>query len=258
MSNSKYPDINTRWNEPNKNHDAIIIDPPNTTNDLILTSRVSVQSFFSLQKHEYHYIADNGSHANGVYCNMRVDWKGPGVNYNVPLTGPKDSFVQSWFSPQKMKTSADADAIAGKIPFTARSVIAEHADAYVPWNHSVWKILKKIPWDLIKKGLSLTSSLVIGHYNELLRIESHVKSSSEVYFYSFTVINGKESEITGKILKATYNGEPISFNVAPGDSWNKSFESMMLPGEIWALLEGPAPLQGVFPIALLIPETDAI
>ena len=258
MSNSHHPDINTRWNEPNKNHDAIIINPPNTTNDLILTSRVLVQSFFSLQKHEYHYIADNGSHANGVYCDMRVDWKGPGVNYNVPPTGSKDLFVQSWFSPQKMKTSADADAIAGKIPFTARSVIAERADAYVPWNHSVWKILKDIPWDLIKKGVSLTSSLMIDSYESVKIESSYVIFSNEVYSYSLKVINSKESEIRGMISNATFNGKRISFEVVPEGSYSKSFKSKESPGEIWALLEGHAPLQGVFPIALLIPKTDAI
>lgn len=62
-----------------------------------------MQSFWSLQKHEYHYIAENGSYANGVYCDMHVDWTGPSVNYIAPPTAPKDLLVQSWFSPQKLK-----------------------------------------------------------------------------------------------------------------------------------------------------------
>lgn len=255
MANPNYTDIITRWNDPNKNHDAIIINPPNSINDLILTSRVSVQPFLSLQKHEYHYIAENGSYANNVYCDMRVDWTGPSVNYNAPPTAPKDLLVQSWFSPQKMKASANVDAIAGKNPFTARRVVAEGADAYVPWNHSIWKILKDIPWDLIKK-VSLTSSLMIDS-NELVKIESYVISSNEVYSYNLKVINSKESEIRGMISNATFNGERISFNVAPEASYSKSFEIKESPGEIWALLEAPAPLQGIFPIALLIPKKDA-
>lgn len=258
MADSNYPDIITRWNDPNKNHDAIIINPPNSRNDLILTSRVFVQSFWNLQKHEYHYIAENGSYANNVYCDMHVVWAGPNVNYNAPPTAPKDLLVQSWFSPQKTKASVNVDAIAGRNPFTARRVVAEGADAYVPWNHSVWKILKDIPWDLIKKGVSLTSSLMIDTY-ELVKIESYViseTSSNEVYSYSFKVINSKEIEIKGMISKATFSGERISFEVAPGGSYSKSFESKESPGEIWAILEAP-PLPGIFPIALLIPKIDA-
>jgi len=255
MANSNYPDIITRWNDPNKNHDAIIIHPPNSTNDLVLTSRVFVQSFGSLQKHEYHYIAENGSHANGVYCDMHVDWTGPSVNYNAPPTAPKDLLVQSWFSPQKTRASANVDAVAGGNPFTARRVVAESADAYVPWKHSVWKILKDIPWDLIKKGVSLTSLLMMDSY-ELVKIVSYVISSNPIYSYSLKVINSKESEIMGMISNATFNGKHIGFNVLPGDSYSISFESKELPGEIWALLEAP-PLPGIFPIALLIPKIDA-
>lgn len=260
MANSNYPDIITRWNDPNKNHDAIIINPPNSINDLILTSKVFGKAFWSLQlyKYEYHYKAENGSYANSVYCDMHVDWTGPRVNYKVSPTAPKDLLVQSWFSPIVMRTSANVCAIAGQNPFTARRVVAEGADAYVPWNHSDWKILRDIPWELINKGVILTSSLMIDSY-ELVRIDTSVisaTSSNEVYSYSFKVINSKEIEIKAKISNATFNGERISFNVAPGESYSKSFESKESPGEIWAVLEAP-PLPGIFPIALLIPKIDA-
>lgn len=94
---------------------------------------------------------------------------------------------------------------------------------------------------------------------EWVKIESYVisaTSSNEFYSYSFKVINSKEIEIKGLISNATFNGERISFKVAPGESYSKSFESKESPGEIWAILEAP-PLPGIFPIALLIPKIDA-
>lgn len=255
MSNSKYKEIISRWNDPNKDHNAIITNPPNTiTNDLILTSKVHVQSFFSLHKHQYHYIADNGSDANGVYCNMRIDWKGPGITSTVSPTLPFNLKPQSFFSPQKITTSVDVQAIAGNIPFSARSVVAEQADCYVPWNRSVWKPLKKVIRTV--KELILISSLLIGDENEVLRIESRVEAMSDSYLYGLTITSGNESEITGKLSLADYDSESLSFNVPPGDSQDGTSESSMMPGEVWGYFEALTPLQGVFPIALIIPKKD--
>ncbi len=263
MAKNKYPDIITRWNDPNKNHDAIIVKPPNTINDLILTSRISPQSFFSLQMKEYYYIAENGSYANNVYCNMRIKWKAPGVDYIVHPTRPSNVTLQSLWSPQKVNTTADVDALAGRNPFSARSaVIAEKANAYVPWNHSIWKVLEEVPIDLIKKGLLLISSFSIGNYpieySELLRVESLTRFDEKVYSYGLQILNGKEKKITGVILNATYNGKQIEFDLGPGDLWNMSFESEEKPGEICKSLQFEiSESKRILPISLLIPRKDA-
>ncbi|HUV60381.1 MAG TPA: hypothetical protein VMW09_09775 [Desulfatiglandales bacterium] len=269
MSNGK-SDIITRWNDPEKDHDAIILEPHNKTNDLVLTSRVFVQSFLTLQRHEYHYIALNGSAANGVYCDMIVEWNGVGKRLRVPPTSPMDHRVDSWFSPQKIKASANVDPIAGNIPFRARHVVAEYADAYVPWNHFIWKPLKRLPKEgikyLIGKRLGLSSVFLIGTYrssfndrssfNEILKVESLVGFDLEQYSYELNITGGKEYRIVGEIAEMTYNGEPVRFSAEPGRLLKGSFKSSKEPGEIWKSLKLDV-FSSILPVALLIPREDS-
>ena len=114
--------LETRWGGNAPSHGAIILDPANApaVSDLVLTSEVLVQSFFNFSRHEYLYRALNRSDASGAHSAMRVEWHGPKVTWH-PLApgGPAASRMQSFFSPQRTKTTADADVLAGNVPVRA-------------------------------------------------------------------------------------------------------------------------------------------
>lgn len=262
MTNNDYPDLITRWGEPNKIHEAIIIGPPSSTNDLILTSRVIGK--------KYIYIAENRS-----ICDMHVRWDGPGVpGINDSLLAgfvgsiPKEVHIETIWSPKKIRTSASV--IPMQCKYQLRNVIAEEAHAYIPsLDYYRWNSLLTVEGikDLLKTGLSLTSELIVGGM-KLFKIISKVISGSDVYLYSLSVENGKDSYITGMIStdRAYYNFKQIRFQIEPEGAWSpKSFESTEFPGEFWAplqvcaFLEQPDPIKSasILPVALLIPYTDA-
>ena len=142
--------LETRWGGPGATHRPIITAPMNHQSDLVLTPEVLVQPFFSFQKHEYHYKAQNGSAANNVYCNMRVEWNGPRATWSYLSPGTTDVINQSFFSPQLVHTSAQADILAGiGNPCRARQVRGEQADAYVSWTQEIWRGV----WDLAKGAI---------------------------------------------------------------------------------------------------------
>ena len=67
------PPLVARWGgSPPPTHPPLIItNPASSQSDLTLTSEVLVQSFLSLQKHQYTYRIDNGLKTHV----LRVDWK---------------------------------------------------------------------------------------------------------------------------------------------------------------------------------------
>ena len=107
------PPLVSRWGGTPPAHDRLVLDPANQTSDLVLRSEVIEQSFFSLQRHEYHYKAENTFDVGGAYCTMKVKWNGPKVEFERLGPGPYAVMNQSWFSAQTLKTSATADVLAG-------------------------------------------------------------------------------------------------------------------------------------------------
>jgi hypothetical protein len=92
------PPLVSRWGGTPPAHDALVLRPKNQASDLILRSEVIEQSFFSLQKHEYHYKAENQFDVKGTYCTMKVKWNGPKIEFERLGHGPGAVMSQSWFS----------------------------------------------------------------------------------------------------------------------------------------------------------------
>ena len=81
---STKPSLVTKWGGTPPSHSPLIItNPANPESDLVLTSEVLVQSFLSLQKHEYTYRIDNGTEVNV----LRVEWKAPEIKIERAAKG---------------------------------------------------------------------------------------------------------------------------------------------------------------------------
>lgn len=257
--------IETSWGGGSGIHSPIVLDPINTQNDLILKSEVYVQSFLSLQRHEYHYKAENGSHSSGANCGMRVQWIGPKITWSyVPPGVPMDHVVQSFFSPQRMATTADADVLAGLgTACKARSVRGEQADAYIPWAsgvpglfRSVWPLLKHV---LVPGGAAavLSASMAWGAH-ESIEIMSSVHLINPQLKFEYSVVNRKDVMING-LVDGVDELVRRRFEIPPGQSENWTFESSRCPAETTASIEYQVPgwenLGATrLPICMLVPE----
>src|SRR5436309_261449 len=98
------PPLVARWGGSPPAHDRLVLQPQNKTSDLILRSEVIEQSFFSLQKHEYHYKAENQFGVGGTYCIMKVKWNGPKIEFERLSFGHGAVVSQSFFSAQELRT----------------------------------------------------------------------------------------------------------------------------------------------------------
>lgn len=191
------PALETRWGGQHPTHRALIVQPPHGDSDLVLRSEVIQQSFFSLQKHEYHYKAENGSDASGINCTMQVTWNGPQLNFWRLQPGPNAIMMTSWFSAQTMRTTASADVFANaKGGFSARSAPNERADAYVPWQKSIAKGVGTLLKEVIKKKIPIANvaSLALSS-GEALRISSEFQLVDQEFHYKLKFRNEGEKSV---------------------------------------------------------------
>jgi hypothetical protein len=224
------PALITRWGgTPSPAHDRLIVKPQNPASDLVLTSEVIEQPFFSLQQHEYHYRADNLFDAGGAYCFMHVKWEGPKIQFERLPPGPNVITVKSFFSAQTLRTTANAEVIAGATAVTARSALAERADAYVPWSQAIAGPVMKALAVLVKTGVpaSTVASLVLSS-GEKLSITSQLSWSEDLYTYGITFKNEGSGPLHVTVAGVRYNNYVIDLYMEPGE--DASYESQTVDG----------------------------
>ena len=258
--------LETRWGGGSANHGPIIISPHNPQSDLVLRSEVHVQGFFSLQRHEYLYKGQNNTHAINAYCFMRVDWRGPNVAWaNLPASRTSTCRMQSFFGPQRMQTTADADVLAGAaVPVRTRQVAGEQADAYVPWTSSIRGSAKSI-WDLVKGVLTAGSAVTLGsgmlvENEEVVSTQSSLRISDRLFAYECSVRNHTDSTIRGNVSELFRPNEKVEFVIEPRGNKNWNIHSDVAPGEVFGALEygmdsAESNLMSRLPVALLVPAT---
>lgn len=261
------PALETTWGGSRSTHTAIVASPLNPQGDLVLRSEVYVQGFFSLQRHEYHYKVANNSDATAIYCDMRVEWLGPEITWSyVPPGRPVDNMMQSFFSPQFLRTTANADAFAGKRPFTARAVRGEEADAYVPWVGSIPRILKGL-WPLLKGVLipggsaATLSASIAWEGSSSLDITSSVRLSNPHFLFSYDVVNRKDTPIRC-VVRSINSAAPRQFEVRPEERESWAVESSGVPAEAIEFFEYQVPgWENLgwtrFPVAFLVPDQSS-
>lgn len=228
----------TRWGgTPSPAHDRLIVKPPNSTSDLVLTSEVIEQSFFSLQRHEYHYKADNLFGAGGAYCLMNVKWDGPKIRFDRLAPGPNVKTDKSFFSAQTLRTTANAEVIAGATPVTARSALAERADAYVPWVQAIAGPVMKAVVALVKTGVpAATAASLVLSSGEKLFIISQLSWSEDLYTYAITFKNESAGPLHVTVAGVRYNNYAIDLYLEPGEDASYEFQTVDGPEEREAMV----------------------
>lgn len=209
--------------------------------------------------HEYHYKGKNGTEANKVYCDMRVEWIGPQIAWSCLPPGMIDITIQSLFSPQRMHTTAHADVLAGVgTPCKARQVRGEKADAYVPWAHHLWRAI----WPFVKKIAKDTvsySTSVTWQGEQTLGIKTSVELANPLFRYELSISNSKANPVAGQIRGLAYGDEKLLFELPPGSTKGWIFGSHELPGEAKAIIEFQIPRWRDFgfthfPLPVLVPD----
>lgn len=226
--------IITRWGGPNANHPPIITSPANTNSDLTLESKVLVQRFLSFHKHIYSYIATNGTTSNNVNCDLDVSWRG--INqYMVSPTRPEPFDIESFFPPTRVRSVADVNAIASPtVTFTARRAVRENADCYLPWNYKIWKQLKDIVIDWLKKRMD---KLALKTKSNALEMTTSVVYQNGIYKYEMLIVNRSSKPISGKIKSVLFGKREMRFEIDNDDVHQIAVISKEAPGEIWSIVK---------------------
>ncbi len=235
---SDKPALITRWGgTPSPAHDRLIVKPPNSTSDLVLTSEVIQGSIFSLQQHQYIYRADNLFAAGGGYCFMKVKWDGPKITFERAAPGPNVQISKSFSPAQTLQTTANAEVIADATPVTARSALAERADAYVPWLQGIAGPVMKAVVALVKTGVALTTaaSLVLSS-GEKLSITSQLSWSQDLYTYGITFKNEGAGPLQVTVAGVRYNNYAIDLYMDPGEDASYEFQTVDGPEEREAMV----------------------
>lgn len=233
------PALITRWGgTPPPVHDRLIEKPSNSTSDLVLTSEVIEQSFVSLQQHQYIYKVDNLFAAGGAYCFMKVKWEGPKISIERAAPGPNViKIVKSFFSAQTLRTTANAEVIAGATPVVARSALAERADAYVPWVQAIAGPVIKAIVSLVKTGVpAATAASLALSSGEKLSITSQLLWSEALYTYAITFKNEGEGPLHVTVAGVRYNNYAIDLDMEPGEESSYEFQSVDGPEEREAMV----------------------
>jgi hypothetical protein len=210
------PPLVARWGgSPPPTHSPLIIsDPVSSQSDLSLTSEVLVQSFLSLQKHRYTYRVDNGL-KNHV---LRIDWKGPGIKIDRAAKNESVISIESFFSPQFLKTTASAEAIADEIPFTGKPSQDARADAYVPWTAAIAKSLKEILGEAIAAKLTLkTVASVALAGGAMVSVTSQLSSVSGQFEYKLVFDNLGTTPVSLDIAGLSFENEAVGFDLASSE-----------------------------------------
>jgi hypothetical protein len=249
------PALITRWGgTPPPVHDRLIEKPPNSTSDLVLTSEVIEQSFFSLQQHQYNYKVDNLFAAGGAYCFVKVKWEGPKITIERAAPGPNVKIIKSFFSAQTLRTTANAEVIAGATPVTARSALAERADAYVPWMQAIAGPVMKAVVALVKTGVpAATAASLALSSGEKLSITSQLSWSGTLYTYAITFKNEGAGPLHVTVAGVRYNNYAIDLHMEPGEDSSYEFQTVDGPEEREAMVCIPNVCE--FPIRVLATDS---
>ncbi len=252
---SDKPALITRWGgTPSPAHDRLIVKPPNSTSDLVLTSEVIQGSILSLQQHQYIYRADN-LFAAGGYCFMKVKWDGPKITFERAAPGPNVQISKSFSPAQTLQTTANAEVIADATPVTARSALAERADAYVPWLQGIAGPVMKAVVALVKTGVALTTaaSLVLSS-GEKLSITSQLSWSQDLYTYGITFKNEGAGPLQVTVAGVRYNNYAIDLYMDPGEDASYEFQTVDGPEEREAMVC----IANIFEFPIRILATDTM
>jgi hypothetical protein len=205
-----------RWGgSPPPTHQPLIItNPASSQSDLTLTSEVLVQGFLSLQKHQYTYRIDNGL-KNHV---LRIDWKGPGIKIDRAAKNESVISIESFFSPQILKTTASAEAIADEAPFVGRPSQDARADAYVPWTAAIAKSLKEILGEAIAAKLTLkTVASVAITGGAMVSVISQLSRVGGQFEYRLLLENLGVTSVGLDIAGLNFGDEAVKFDLAPSE-----------------------------------------
>ena len=209
------PPLIAKWGGPPPSHPALIItNPANSQSDLTLTSEVLVQPFLSFQKHVYTYRIDNGVKIHA----LRVEWKGPGIKMERAAKNESVVSNESFFSPQLMKTTASAEAVADEIPFEGKPSQDARADAYVPWTAAIGKSLKELLGEAIAKkvNLSTVASLTIAG-GAVISIISQLGRAGSQFEYKLVLENKGQSAASVDIAGLRFESEAVEFELSPSE-----------------------------------------
>jgi hypothetical protein len=208
------PPLVARWGgSPPPTHPPLVITKPaSSQSDLTLTSEVLVQGFLSLQRHRYTYRVNNGL-KNHV---LRVDWKGPGIKIDRAAKNETVISQESFFSPQVLKTTASAEAIADETPFAGRPSQDARADAYVPWTAAIAKSLKEILGEAIAKKLTLkTAASVAIAGGATVSVTSQLARANGQFEYKLVLENLGVTPLSLDIAGLRFENEAVEFKLAP-------------------------------------------
>jgi len=210
------PPLVARWGgTPPPTHSPLIItNPVRSQSDLTLTSEVLVQGFLSFQKHRYTYRVDNGL-KNHV---LRIDWKGPGIKIDRAAKNESVISKESFFSPQILKTTASAEAIADETPFEGRPSQDARADAYVPWTAAIGKSLREILGEAIAAKLTLkTVASVAIAGGAIVSVISQLSRVSGQFEYTLLLENLGVTPVSLDIAGLSFENEAVGFELAPSE-----------------------------------------
>jgi hypothetical protein len=208
------PPLVARWGGlPPPTHSPLVsTNPASSQSDLTLTSEVLVQGFLSFQKHRYTYRVDNGLKDHV----LKVDWKGPGIKVDRAAKNESVISQESFFSPQVLKTTASAEAIADEIPFVGKPSQDARADAYVPWTAAIGKSLKEILGEAIAKKLTLkTAASVAIAGGAVVSVTSQLSQISGQFEYKLLLGNLGVTPVSLDIAGLRFDNEAVEFELAP-------------------------------------------
>ena len=246
---STKPPLVSRWGGRPPAHKPIILNPANATSDLVLQSEVIVQGFLSLQQHQYIYRLENGFFAGGLNSAMNIKWNGIPIEFEGARPGQSVQSRQSFFSPQVLKTTANAEVVAGATPVSARRVLSERADAYTPWTDAIKTPVIEGLKALVKSGtpVAVAASLSAAS-GETLFISSELKWADDMFVYGIRFKNEGLEPLRVTLERVRFDYQ-VDLYLEPGEEASYEMSSEEPPEETEALVLVPGVCR--FPIQVL-------
>jgi hypothetical protein len=243
------PPLVTKWGGPAPSHPPLITAPANPERDLTLTSEVLVQSFLSLQKHEYTYRVDNGTQGHA----LRVQWKAPQIKLERAAKGETPIRNESFFSPQLVKTTASAEALADETPFAGKASQDARADAYVPWQSALAKSLKALLGEAIAKKLTFSNAASVAIAGGVaIAVTSQLGLAENGFEYRLLFENKGQIPAKVDVANLQFGNEPVEFDLAPSERKELVHRTSDVPSERQVLVKIAG--QCEFPIYVLVAE----
>jgi hypothetical protein len=243
------PPLVTKWGGPPPSHPPLITSPANAGRDLTLTSEVLVQSFLSLQKHEYTYRVDNGTQGHA----LRVQWKAPQITLERAAKGETPVRNESFFSPQLVKTTASAEALADETPFAGKASQDARADAYVPWQSALAKSLKALLGEAIAKKLTFSNAASVAVAGGVaVAVTSQLGLVKNGFEYRLLFENKGQIPAKLDVANLRFGNEPVEFELAPSGRKELIHTTSDIPSERQVLVKIAG--QCEFPIYVLVAE----